>query len=171
MTGSYRGMSGVSCTGFDQWAGYYTEVQVLLRQCPRNRGLLHTDGAATNLNPERMANITDGTSTTFMIGERTTKTHQTRGTFWADAFNLYSLSGVYAGNAASSASLLNDYDLCSRQVSDVAQCKYGWGSFHPGAINFVMADGSIRTVPISINMNVFAAMATIAGGETLQTDF
>src|SRR5262249_39566365 len=34
MTGSYRGMSGVCCDGFDQWAGYVSEVQTNLKVCP-----------------------------------------------------------------------------------------------------------------------------------------
>src|SRR4029450_4746286 len=31
MTGSYRGMSGISTTGFDQWAGYPSEGAVNLK--------------------------------------------------------------------------------------------------------------------------------------------
>src|SRR5215213_1162949 len=42
-TGSYRGMSGVSATGFDQWAGYPSEVIVNMAQGPGLRGILHTD--------------------------------------------------------------------------------------------------------------------------------
>ena len=42
-TGSYRGMAGVSCTGFDQWAGYNSEIRTLLGKCPGIRGVLHGD--------------------------------------------------------------------------------------------------------------------------------
>src|SRR2546423_1198922 len=78
MTGSYRGMSGVSPTGFDQWAGYPSEVTVNLTTNPGLRGILHTDGDA-GLFPEKFANVTDGTSTTLFVGERVTRTHNTRG--------------------------------------------------------------------------------------------
>jgi prepilin-type N-terminal cleavage/methylation domain-containing protein/prepilin-type processing-associated H-X9-DG protein len=163
MTGSYRGMAGVSATGFDQWAGYPSEVIVNLARGAGLRGLLHTDGPATGLNGERMVGIKDGTSNTLAVGERTTFTHVTRTTFWADSFNLYSTSGAFRQSAA----LLNDYDACSRIASDVAQCKYGWGSMHSGYINFLFVDGSVRKVQTTIDMNIFVALATISGGETL----
>jgi prepilin-type processing-associated H-X9-DG protein len=164
MTGSYRGMSGVSTTGFDQWAGYPSEVITNLHNKPGARGLLHTDGPATGLSGERMVTIGDGTSNTFAVGERTTITHTNRTTFWANSFNLYSTSGAFAQSAA----LLNDYDACGRIASDIAQCKYGWGSAHSGGgINFVFVDGSVHHIASTIDMNIFVALSTINGGETV----
>ena len=163
MTGSYRGMGGVSATGFDQWAGYPSEVLVNFRSRAGLRGMFHTDWPGGPIGPEKMSSMADGTSNTLMVGERSTRTHQTRGTFWADAFNLYSLSGAYT----QSASLLNDYDACLAIASDQAQCKYGWGSFHTGIINFVYGDGSVRGIRTSIDMKVFTYLATVAGGEVV----
>src|SRR5262249_27009617 len=163
MTGSYRGMGGVSCTGFDQWAGYQSEVRVLLQQCPGFRGVLHTDGFDRRVAPERILNIADGTSNTIMIGERSTRTTTNRTTFWANAFNLYSVSGAFNQSAA----LLNDYDACGRVASDIAQCKYGWGSFHTAGINFAWGDGSVRTIGTGMNMQLFVDLSTIANGETI----
>jgi prepilin-type processing-associated H-X9-DG protein len=163
MIGSYRGMGGVSATGFDQWAGFPTEVLVNMQQGPGLRGMLHTDWQS-GVAPERMANITDGTSNTLLVGERSTRTHMTRGTFWADSFNLYSVSGAYS----QSASLMADYDACIRVASDQAQCKYGWGSFHPQQINYVFGDGSVRTIKTNIDMKLFTYLATIGNGETTQ---
>jgi prepilin-type N-terminal cleavage/methylation domain-containing protein/prepilin-type processing-associated H-X9-DG protein len=163
MIGSYRGMGGVSATGFDQWAGFPTEVLVNMQQGPGLRGMLHTDWQG-GVAPERMANITDGTSNTLLVGERSTRTHMTRGTFWADSFNLYSVSGAYS----QSASLMADYDACIRVASDQAQCKYGWGSFHPQQINYVFGDGSVRTIKTNIDMKLFTYLATIGNGETTQ---
>src|SRR5262249_31963131 len=143
MTGSYRGMSGVNCDGFDQWAGYPSEVQANLKACPTVRGLLHSVDDWNGLVNERIASVKDGTSNTLAVGERSPRTPPTRTTFWADAFNLYSLSGAYS----QSYTLLNDYDACSSIPGvDIARCKYGWGSFHPGGINFVFCDGHVITV-------------------------
>jgi prepilin-type N-terminal cleavage/methylation domain-containing protein/prepilin-type processing-associated H-X9-DG protein len=161
MMSTYRGSSGVSATGFDQWSGYPSEVIVNMSQGAGLRGMLHTDWPS-GVSPERMANITDGTSNTLLAGERSTKTTLNRGTFWADAFNLYSLSGAYNQTA----SMLADYDACSRVASDVAQCKYGWGSYHPNLVNFVYGDGSVRPVMRSIDMKIFTYLATIGNGET-----
>ena len=161
-TGSYRAMSGVSCTGFDQWAGFPSEVVVLMAQCPGYRGLMHGDGDG-GLSPERIASITDGTSNTIVVGERVTRTHITRTTMWANSFNLYSCSGGFP----QSATLLPDYDACSRVASDIAQCKYGWGSFHTGVINFLWGDGHVQPIQTTINMQTFVALATIANGEVI----
>jgi prepilin-type N-terminal cleavage/methylation domain-containing protein/prepilin-type processing-associated H-X9-DG protein len=163
MTGSYRGMSGVSATGFDQWAGFPSEVIVNNNTNAALRGVFHTDWAGGPTRPERFASIIDGTSNTLAVGERATRTTIARGTFWADSFNLYSLSGAYRQSAA----LLNDYDACLQIASDQAQCKYGWGSFHPGVINFLLCDGSVRTIKTSIDMTIFVGMSTIANGEVL----
>src|SRR6476659_6939976 len=67
-TGSYRGMSGVSATGFDQWAGYPSEVQVNMAQGPGLRGILHTDWTPGGPGPESFASVTDGTSNTLVVG-------------------------------------------------------------------------------------------------------
>jgi prepilin-type processing-associated H-X9-DG protein len=129
------------------------------------RGMLHTDWTG-GVAPERIANITDGTSNTLLAGERSTRTTLNRGTFWADSFNLYSLSGAYN----QSASMLADYDACSRVASDVAQCKYGWGSYHPNLVNFVYGDGSVRPITRTIDMKIFTYLATIGNGETTPGD-
>jgi prepilin-type N-terminal cleavage/methylation domain-containing protein/prepilin-type processing-associated H-X9-DG protein len=163
MTGSYRGMSGVSSTGFDQWAGFPSEVIKNSQTNAGLRGILHTDWQGGPVSPEKISGISDGTSNTLVVGERTTRTHNTRTTFWANSFNLYSLSGAFN----QSATLLNDYDKCATIASDIAQCKYGWGSFHSGVINFVYGDGSVRTISTSINMTTFTYLATVAGGEVI----
>jgi prepilin-type N-terminal cleavage/methylation domain-containing protein/prepilin-type processing-associated H-X9-DG protein len=163
-TSSYRGMSGVNCDGFDQWAGYPSEVKVNLGTCPGLRGLLHSSDDWNGLSNEKILNITDGTSNTLAVGERSTRTHPTRGTFWGHSFNLYSLSGAYN----QSYSLWNDYDACTNVPGvDVARCKYGWGSFHTAGLNFVLCDGHVSTISTTIDMRVFVALATIANGEVI----
>jgi prepilin-type N-terminal cleavage/methylation domain-containing protein len=162
-TSSYRGMSGVSANGFNQWAGFPSEVIANAQQAAGLRGMLHTDWVGGPTPQERMATITDGTSNTLFVGERSTRTTPTRGTFWADSFNLYSLSGAYN----QSATLMPDYEACRRIAADEAQCKYGWGSFHPGIVNFAYGDGSIRSIKRTIDMRMFTFLATIGNGEVV----
>src|SRR5207244_12549947 len=104
--------------------------------------------------PNRMTDITDGTSSTLMIGEYATKTHPTRRTFWAYAYTSYNLSVVTIGQ---SRTLIPDYDLCSvtpPTTNGANQCKRGWGSFHAGGgINFVFGDGPVRSVSSNVDMN------------------
>ena len=44
-------------------------------------------------------------------------------------------------------------------------CRRGWGSPHPGGLNFILCDGSETFLSTSVDMNLFGDMATIAGGE------
>jgi prepilin-type N-terminal cleavage/methylation domain-containing protein/prepilin-type processing-associated H-X9-DG protein len=168
MTGAYRGVCGISTDDSNEWGGYPSEVAVNLSSYPFTRGLLHSVDDWNGPKYERFQSISDGSSNTLMVGERTTSTRPTRGTFWADSFNLYSLSGGYN----SSASLLNDYDACTAVFgTEVPACKYGWGSFHAGGINFVLCDGHVTTINPSIDMGVFQALCTIAGNEPVPGDY
>jgi len=172
MIGSYRGMCGYSADNNNTWAGFPSEVLTNLAKNAGSRGMLHTDWSGGPAAAERIANITDGTSNTLFYGERTTKTHhpnssgKSRGTFWADSFNLYSLSA----SETISATLLNDYDLCASRVSNENQCKYGWGSFHSNQILFAWGDGSVRPVNTNIDMQIFVYLSTIGNGETVTLD-
>jgi prepilin-type N-terminal cleavage/methylation domain-containing protein/prepilin-type processing-associated H-X9-DG protein len=162
MASSYKAMTGIgNVVTTDTFGGYWDEVQDALAAHGAGKGLFHGDGYS-GLQPEKMASIVDGTSNTLAVGERHTRTHFSRAPFWADSFNLYSTGAAYPY----SITLQPDYDLCQSQVNS-NYCKYGWGSFHPGGIQFVFADGHVQTVTTSIDMAVFAALSTVAGGEVI----
>jgi prepilin-type processing-associated H-X9-DG protein len=48
-------------------------------------------------------------------------------------------------------------------------CKAGWYSFHTGGMNAALCDGSGTFISFDIDLNVFAAMGSIAGGENENT--
>jgi len=162
MMGSYRFMSGIGDTGTNTFTGFDTEVQAAQASHPNGRGAFHGDGLS-GLKAETLAGIKDGTSSTIMVGERHTVTRPIRGPLWADTFNLYSGGAMFTG--LTNVFLLPDYDACAAQISENF-CKYGWGSLHgSNLINFVFADGHVQPISPTIDLNVFAAMSTIAGGE------
>jgi prepilin-type N-terminal cleavage/methylation domain-containing protein len=159
---SYKAMSGIGDVGStDTYAGFWNEVQVAMASHPAGKGLFHGDGSS-GLSPERIATITDGTSNTLMVGERHTKTHFTRGPFWADTFNLYSAGAAWPFSDA----MIPDYDKCAAKINS-NYCKYGWGSFHTGGISFLFADAHTRSLNSSIDLKLFMALSTIAGGEVV----
>jgi hypothetical protein len=171
---TYKGMAGVSLDNNNGWGGYPSEVLTNFNASgpgagAGSRGILHTDWPGSPSPAERIACITDGTSNTVIFGERSTRTHNpttggfSRAPFWADCFNLYDLS--YAEDLPPT--LLADYDLCKARVSNENSCKYGWGSFHPNIIMFAYGDGSVRPVPLNINMQIFEYIATIGNGESV----
>jgi prepilin-type N-terminal cleavage/methylation domain-containing protein/prepilin-type processing-associated H-X9-DG protein len=167
---SYKGMSGLgNSKNSNTYSGFWDEVIDARNINPQGRGLLHGDGAS-GLSPERFASVTDGTSNTIVIGERSTRPGPTeeayrRAPFWADSFNLYSLGAAYPF----SATLLEDYYGCSQTFGSTSSnyCKYGWGAFHGGVINWLFADGSVHALSKTIDINVFMALSTVAGGEVL----
>jgi prepilin-type processing-associated H-X9-DG protein len=162
MAASYKAMTGFANTS-GTYGGFWNEVQSAKKDFPSGRGAFHGDGAS-GMKPEKIATVTDGLSNTIFVGERHTKTHFTRGPFWADSFNLYTTGGAFPGST--NIYLQPDYDLCASQV-DVGHCKYGWGSWHSGGINWLFGDGSVRTLTTNIDMRIFEALSTIAGAEVI----
>jgi prepilin-type N-terminal cleavage/methylation domain-containing protein/prepilin-type processing-associated H-X9-DG protein len=179
MTGSYRGVTGsfhnappgVPGGSPPDWGGYPDEMKSMISTSPgiADRGVFHGVDDWNGVKNETITSISDGTSNTLLVGERETRTTTNRGTFWADSFNLYSLSSA----SPFSASLLPDYAGCTASLggADAWPCKYGWGSFHSGGINFVLCDGSVRSISPSINLTVFQGLCTISGGEVIPGDF
>ncbi len=164
MPGSYRGVGGRS-DGSGWWDSYPQHLSL-----PRSwKGVFHVcDGFRVQnpLKPESFGSVTDGTSHTIMVGEYTTRTRIRRRTFWAYSYGSYNKSDA----VPQSRTLLADWDRCAviGGLGDFQTCNHAWGSFHPGVVNFVLADGSIRPLPLSIDMNLFAESATIAGREVTQ---
>jgi prepilin-type N-terminal cleavage/methylation domain-containing protein/prepilin-type processing-associated H-X9-DG protein len=186
--GSYRAVSGRSgAIGRGFWDTFEPQFWppnwIMLKEW---RGALH--GTATPYNgipaqnatgvggaplsqmggPERMANITDGTSNTLFIGEYYNTDVSNRATFWAYTYASYNQSSV-----TSESRILGDsYNKCSNMPGQGGNnpCKRGFGAFHDGGVNFALCDGSVRWISYSVDINLLAAMATISGGEVVYLD-
>jgi prepilin-type N-terminal cleavage/methylation domain-containing protein/prepilin-type processing-associated H-X9-DG protein len=185
MPSTYRAVSGASYGGSDWWTNPThpddggsnenwddaSQIPALMAHFPGDRGVMHATDPATGTGPERIANITDGTSNTLMFGEYATKNTPGRRTFWAYAYTSYNQSLV-TFNAPWT--LQPDFAACAAtpNPSGNNQCKRAWGSFHTaGNLNFAFCDGSVHTISRSVDMlTVLPALATIAGGEVIPAD-
>jgi prepilin-type processing-associated H-X9-DG protein len=117
-------------------------------------------------NPEKISSVTDGLSNTIVVGEYTTTTTTRRTTFWAYTYTSYNLSAVVL--PPQSRMIGTDYDRCvAIGGPTTCPCKRAWGSFHPGVVNFCMADGSVRSISNNVDMLQLAAMATVSNGEVV----
>jgi prepilin-type N-terminal cleavage/methylation domain-containing protein/prepilin-type processing-associated H-X9-DG protein len=125
--------------------------------------------------PERFDNIKDGLSNTIMAGEFTLSKPNTRdgsgenrGTFWAYTYASYNQSSF----STLPQTFTTDYNACYDTDSGFPftdqPCKRGWGSNHTNGHNLLFCDGSVRWVSYGTDVNVLAAMATIAGGEVVR---
>ncbi|WZO96843.1 DUF1559 domain-containing protein [Isosphaeraceae bacterium EP7] len=136
-----------------------------------------------------LAKITDGTSNTVFIGEVLQGAEgDIRGVMWSTVsggssfmtrFTPNSLKDYFnltnGGDAAP-----NDPGLfCVSEPVMQLPCTSGYGdsdafagsrSRHPGGINTVMGDGSVRFVKNTINHEIWVGLNTIGGGEIISAD-
>lgn len=163
---SYRAVSGRT----DDEAMNYLDSEMAFSQYkPAWRGPIHLVGPKLigwKCSTETMAHIRDGASNTLLVGESTTSTNTGYRAFWAYPYAYYTLSaGVPQARI-----LWGDFDRCvaADGVGGEYACKRGWGSFHNGTINFVLCDGSTRSLTTTIDIDLFPKLTTIAGDEAAQ---
>jgi prepilin-type N-terminal cleavage/methylation domain-containing protein/prepilin-type processing-associated H-X9-DG protein len=133
------------------------------------------------------ASITDGTSNTALVAEVLQgEMFDVRGLLWSSIpgggsyFSRmppnnptdYYRTGLYGDQ-------LNQVIFCVNEPGMDLPCTGGAGdqgayagsrSRHPGGLNVLLGDGSVRFVKNSINMPVWLGINTIAGGEVLSAD-
>jgi hypothetical protein len=163
-------MSGVSwyAAGGFAYRKFWDSSDILDPACPRHyRGPLHWVGRVNDVpneyGCESFNQITDGMSSTLLVGEYTTRTVPRRTTFWAYGYTSFALSCM----TPESRTLMPDFEKCASQ-GDIGPCKRAFASFHAGGtVQFVKCDGSVSLVSPTIDRSVYWAMSTIAGGESV----
>jgi len=140
--------------------------------------------------PVRLADITDGTTSTLLFGERSR---------WDPNYNTFAEQGWdwpfrYYGNwCGTSRKALSHFTLssyapinyrlpfsyqnrasASPPANTASDFKYyidlrvcAFGSNHPGGANFALADGSVRFLSETIPLVILRALSTRQGGETV----
>jgi prepilin-type N-terminal cleavage/methylation domain-containing protein len=180
-TGSYRGNAGRT-DGFVTW--YLIEPAANPGVPLGWRGPLHAviskngtqpAGAWGAMRPEGLKGFTDGTSKTLLAAESTNR-YGRRRSFWAYTFGTF----IMAQTVAQPRVFSGDYFECAA-LGEVATknlptsgtagrvCKGGWFSNHSGGMNGVMCDGSGQWISFDMDLNAFAAMGSMAGGEDEDT--
>ncbi len=120
----------------------------------------------------RLADITDGTSQTLAIGERSANLGPA---IWAGTIRNASLEspagGVGRSRIQNSAGLalghVGESHTPSQRGSDCSQ----FYSYHSGGAHFAFADGHVGFLKTSMNYPLYRALATRAGGEVLSSDY
>ncbi|MDG3004659.1 DUF1559 family PulG-like putative transporter [Paludisphaera mucosa] len=140
-----------------------------------------------------ISSISDGTSNTMLLSE--TVQGKVNGTKTdLRGFIQYGSScgyATYLGPNSKQPDMLNDANYCAYPFSNNPPCKfrntaapaytgdttpaingdtYGARSRHPGGVNTVLADGSVRYVKDSVNIESWRALSTTQGGEIISSD-
>jgi type II secretory pathway pseudopilin PulG len=170
--GSYVGVEGKSfghyldcadrCGEWD-WTPEY--AQLIKNGYMGWRGVLHIVVPGV-LQCEDFSSVTDGSSNTLLVGEHHLPQDEPRhGTFWACAVGAYTLGALMPNSWILHTS--PDYNTCNSAWPSY-HCTRGFGASHPSGMNWCVADGSVRFVGDTVNIELLMDLASIAGSETSQ---
>jgi prepilin-type N-terminal cleavage/methylation domain-containing protein/prepilin-type processing-associated H-X9-DG protein len=119
-----------------------------------------------------IAEVLDGTSQTFAIGERSQ--HLSRATWTGAVTNaavpLTELQAVTGFDPETGDALVLSHTGEDRGPNSIKPHADQYWSRHPGGAQFVMGDGSVKFIKEQIGFTIFQALATRAGGEVLSAD-
>jgi prepilin-type N-terminal cleavage/methylation domain-containing protein/prepilin-type processing-associated H-X9-DG protein len=109
--------------------------------------------------PVRFASITDGTSSTILLGE-------------AASGKDYQNSWQHSDTSIATCAFPPNHKNAAGQYYDPTDWanNYSFTSWHTGGVNFAMTDGSVHMIFDSIDLNSFRALGTRAGGEVASFD-
>jgi prepilin-type N-terminal cleavage/methylation domain-containing protein len=123
--------------------------------------------------PTRFAKITDGTSKTFMLGEKFVRSDLYGGGGssddhgWTEGWDPDTIRSTCFQPRQDS----DGFQFQSLGVDDIfgsVKDVIYFGSAHSGVFNGIYADGSVQTLSYEIDIVLFNALATRAGGEVIQ---
>jgi prepilin-type N-terminal cleavage/methylation domain-containing protein/prepilin-type processing-associated H-X9-DG protein len=122
-----------------------------------------------------LRDITDGSSTTLMIGERSRNVADAT---WVGAVPTWQLCtnpkwAVQECGPASTLVVSHTGTATTGSIyvpNSAASMVDDYWSLHPGGCNFLFCDGSVRFIKASVNPQIFSYLSTRAGGEVVSAD-
>jgi prepilin-type N-terminal cleavage/methylation domain-containing protein/prepilin-type processing-associated H-X9-DG protein len=147
---------------------------------PESRNGLHLDGIFFVQSEIRIADITDGTSTTLLSAEiNLVPDHLTGGPccegndLRGRYYNSYFGDTLFSTLQPPNTSLPDVTDLCIHLpvyapcTESISTAQHYARSYHPGGVNAGLADGSVRFIANSVNPLTYLGMGSRGGGEVI----
>jgi prepilin-type processing-associated H-X9-DG protein len=156
------------------WHGYWGTDRGWPDGWTRGGGSLRGFFDYTTIQVVNIAKVRDGTSNSILAGENIPAK-------CADC-NFFHMNGSTAGTTVpinwDSDTFPAEAPNCNQQWQNSTAplgCRYsaaakGFVSFHPGGANFLFADGSVKFLKQNINIDVYNALGSVAGGEAVSAD-
>jgi prepilin-type processing-associated H-X9-DG protein len=119
------------------------------------------DGVFYRNSAIRIADITDGTSQTLMVGERSVALAPAT---WVGAVTGAELFPYNSSNFVLGHTHESNGPASPTEVNN-------FSSRHSGGVNFVFADGHVKFLTNSISQTLYMALSTRAGNEPVGGDF
>ena len=122
----------------------------------------------------RIADVLDGLSNTFAVGEKNAKNTMASwagvvpGATWRSANDLANYGGIPSNLRAA---LVLGHACRQHPPSAAAGVAEDFSSPHINGVNALFADGSVHAIHQNVNMGVYPFTATIADGLAIQVDF
>jgi len=162
-TGAAAGQPRIGFPGF--WGTTYDCMITTATGGGQMRGFSdYRTGNFTN-----MAGVTDGTSNTLLVGESLPSEDANNEFFTATSASMgitIPLNLNTRRSVCTDGQLYGTNDLGCR----FSYASHGFKSRHPGGVNFLFADGSVKFLKNSISRVVIAALGSRNGGEVVSAD-
>jgi prepilin-type N-terminal cleavage/methylation domain-containing protein len=114
----------------------------------------------------RFADITDGTTSTLMFGEKHIRPNSLRGKN-EDRSVFSGVRNTHRRMAGLDPTSLEQRPLLSPEIQTLALSNSSFGGPHPGVCQFALCDGSVRPIAITADLSVLTALATRGRGEVV----
>jgi prepilin-type processing-associated H-X9-DG protein len=118
--------------------------------------------------PLTLTDIKDGTSNTFLVGEdvfnQAAATSSRNNSWYGEGYAwAHSVEATLTCAMPPNAKASNGQPIPNTDWANY----HGFKSNHPGGVNFLFGDGSVRLISDSIPLGTYRALATFAGGEVV----
>jgi prepilin-type N-terminal cleavage/methylation domain-containing protein/prepilin-type processing-associated H-X9-DG protein len=143
---------------------YMMGRRVTTALCDYAASNLEGTGVVRQYHPNRMSDITDGTSLTLLVGEKRINLTNAR------VGGIDDVVGYTCGF---------DEDTVRNSEDPPAPDYYGdedeggeqlFGASHPGRFNVVFADGSVRSISYTVDSLVFSLLGSMADGQAIRSE-